>query len=91
LLVRISIDKIIFPTLLGLTPITQKPNGSTTILEITNLFLGNPQHLLSSWAIWTSPEKVRHNCCRVLHIFFSTISMGKKEKNEVGDEDEEGL
>jgi len=34
------------------------------------------------------PSQLR---CRVLHTFSSTISTGKKEKTEVGDEDGEGV
>jgi len=37
------------------------------------------------------PKKTGLHCCRVLHTFSSTISMGKQDKTEVGDEDGEGV
>jgi len=59
--------------------------------EIPNFFLGIPNFFFLLRGFGNPPKKRGLHCCRVFHIFSSTISIGKKEKTEVGDEDGEGV
>jgi len=56
-----------------------------------NFFLMIPNLFFFCGSFGNPPKKRGLHCCRVLCTFSSTISMGKKPKTEVGNEDGEGV